>query len=52
MAEHVLTAPAAPEAPPQDPAAPPLLNRLWHRAFPPLTPEQADLLARVKFPCC
>jgi len=28
------------------------LTRLRARLFPPLTPSQADLLARVKFPCC
>jgi hypothetical protein len=28
------------------------LARLGARLFPPLTPSQADLLARVKFPCC
>ncbi len=30
-----------------------LLNRLRKRlAYKPLTKEQADLLASVKFPCC
>lgn len=28
-----------------------LLARLRARFFPPLTPAQADLMARVKFPC-
>jgi molybdenum cofactor cytidylyltransferase len=28
------------------------LNRLWRRVFPPLSAEQAELLARVKLPCC
>jgi hypothetical protein len=28
------------------------LARLHARLFPPLTPAQADLMARVKFPCC
>jgi hypothetical protein len=29
-----------------------LLARLRTHLFPPLTPAQADLMARVKFPCC
>jgi hypothetical protein len=28
------------------------LARLRARLFPPLTSAQADLMARVKFPCC
>ncbi len=27
-------------------------NGLRQRFFPPLTEEQADLLKRLKFPCC
>jgi hypothetical protein len=29
-----------------------LLARLRARLAPPLTPAQAELLARVRFPCC
>lgn len=28
------------------------LRRLLARLFPPLTPEQADILARTRPPCC
>jgi hypothetical protein len=35
------------------PAAPPAPSvGLIARLFPPLTPAQAELLARIKFPCC
>ncbi|MEZ5755014.1 MAG: hypothetical protein R3D90_09700 [Paracoccaceae bacterium] len=25
---------------------------LWARLFPPMTPEQAAIMAQVKLPCC
>ncbi|PWK59161.1 hypothetical protein [Roseicyclus mahoneyensis] len=37
------------------PAPAPVVARpggLLARLFPPLTPAQADVLARIKFPCC
>jgi hypothetical protein len=35
------------------PAAPPVSKPgLLSRLFPPLTPAQADVLARIRFPCC
>jgi len=29
-----------------------LFARLFARLWPRMTPEQAELVARVKFPCC
>lgn len=41
-----------PKAPPAPTAAPVAPGGMLARIFPPLTPAQADLLARITFPCC
>lgn len=39
-------------APPSETAAPERKAGILARLFPPLTPAQAEVLARIKFPCC
>ncbi|BDW84150.1 MULTISPECIES: hypothetical protein [Roseicyclus] len=40
------------EAPPPEAAAPDRKAGILARLFPPLTPAQAEALARIRFPCC
>lgn len=35
-----------------EPTRNPKDTSLLRRLFPPLTPAQADVMARVKYPCC
>lgn len=37
---------------PDTPATETILQCLKRRFFPPMTKEQADILASLKFPCC